>query len=315
MRRYSVLSIMLGMCVILGISTGGLFLRPANVVNVLLQSSTRGIVTVGVALVIISGGIDLSVGGQAVFIGCMGGWLLRYGMSPWLVIPLMLLVGCVVGAANGAAVARLSMAPFIVTLATWQIMAGLAYQFTGGGQTIFGFPNEMAFFAHTRVLGVPMAVLVFVLVALAGYIFLERTELGRKVYAVGGNKAVAWLVGVDVFGVTMLCYILSGLLAGLAAVILISRIMCANITIASGLELDAIAAAVIGGISLFGGHGKIGNAVIGALMIGIVNNGLNLLGVNPYIQGVVKGGIIFLAVMIDALRRRRTTEGEITSEG
>jgi ribose transport system permease protein len=197
------------------------------------------------------------------------------------------------------------MPSFIVTLAFWQIYRGLSYQFAKGGQTIFGMPSALAFFGQGYIFGIPVAVLIFSAIGLAGYIILHHTTYGRKLYAVGGNATTAWLSGISTVNVTFSVYLISGLCAAIAAVITLSRLMCASVQMTNGLELDAIAAVVIGGISLMGGEGLIVGVLLGAVIIGVINNGLNLMGVDPYIQEVAKGFIIFLAVAADVIRKRQ----------
>ena len=302
-QQSGLIVILLGLVVLFSILTSGNFLSRSNIMNILLQSSVRGIAAVGMTFVILKGGIDLSVGGMATLIGCIGAWLMTKSVSPVITIPLMLLLGCFLGALNGLAVSRWKMAPFIVTLASWQVFEGAAYQFTHGGQTIYGLPKKFSIIGQGYLAAIPVPVIIFVIVAIFGFFILHHTTYGRKIYAVGGNETSAWLSGINTKRIVLSVYIVAGICAGIAAIVTVSRIMCATVAMSIGLELDAIAAVVIGGISLQGGQGFIVGAIIGALIIGVINNGLNLAGVDPYIQDIVKGAIIFTAIAVDSLRK------------
>lgn len=296
---------LLGLVIMFAVLTEGRFTATSNIFNILLQSSVRGVAAVGMTFVILKGGIDLSVGGIAQLCGVFGAWMMvTKDVHLAIAIPIMLLLGCLLGSINGVAVAKLKMAPFIVTLAVWQVCGGIAYLILGGGHTIFGLPSPLAFLGQGRVLGIPVAVILFVVIAAIGYFVLHHTTFGRHVYAVGGNEISAWLSGINTTRTKFLAYVISGFCASIAALVIISRIMSASPAIAKGLELDVIAAVVIGGVSLFGGEGRITGAVIGAIIIGVINNGLNLMGVHPYLQDVAKGLIIFGAVAVDVLRKR-----------
>lgn len=303
-QQSGLILILFGLVIFFSIFTSGNFLNTSNIMNVLLQSSVRGIAAVGMAFVILKGGIDLSIGGMATLIGCIGAWLMTNSVSPIIAVPIMLLFGCFLGAINGLAISQLKLAPFIVTLASWQVFEGVAYQFTHGGQTIFGLPKTVAFIGQGYLFGFPVPLIIFVIVSITGFFILHHTSYGREIYAVGGNETSAWLSGINTKQVVFSVYVVAGFCAGIAAVVTISRIMCATVAMSIGLELDAIAAVVIGGISLQGGQGFIIGAIIGAVIIGVINNGLNLTGVDPYIQDIVKGAVIFSAIAVDRLRKR-----------
>lgn len=292
--------------------TGGVFIRFSNIVNVLMQSSTIGIIAIGMAFVMITRGIDLSVGGITAICSSIGAILMVNYNIPWLfAVLIMLIVGLFFGALNGLSIAKLNLAPFIVTLAMMNISRGLA-QYMLGGRTVFGLPQIHKFFGHEKIGFMSVPVLIFFIMALIAYIVLSHTTFGRELFAIGGNPKASWLSGINISRNTVLTYMISGLMAGVASLIVTSKIMCAQVTIGDGYELDAIAAAVIGGVSLFGGKGTISGTVIGALIITIINNGLNLLGVSPFIQTAAKGLIIFGALTIDVFRQRITTEVSIT---
>ncbi|MCD6453363.1 MAG: ABC transporter permease [Dehalococcoidales bacterium] len=295
----------------MGVATHGLTSSRANMMNVLLQSAIRGIASVGQAFVILTAGIDLSVGGIglcASILGSLmmtGGWqnILGHPISVGLGILVMLLVGLGWGSLNGAAVSRIGMPALIVTLAIWQITKGAAFHMSSG-RAIGELPQGLAFFGIGRVAGVPVPVIIFIAVCVVAYFILNHTTYGRSVYATGGNPVSAWLSGINVKKVLFSVYAISGFLAGLAGVIMTSRVMSTSMRTLEGLELDSIAAVVIGGASLVGGRGSLIGVVLGVLILGVINNGMSVMGADPATVGIVKGVIIFAAVAIDYLRRR-----------
>jgi ribose/xylose/arabinose/galactoside ABC-type transport system permease subunit len=304
--KTGILFLLIIFVVVLAILTDGVFIRFSNIINVLMQSSIVGIIALGMTFVMIISGIDLSVGGIVAICSSIGAILMaNYGVSWPLAILIMLTVGLFAGMVNGIAVAKLNLAPFIVTLAMMNITRGLA-QYMLGGRTVSGFPEIHKIFGHGKLSFIPVPVLIFFLLALIAYIVLNHTSFGRELFAMGGNPRASWLSGINIARNTVLTFMISGLMAGIVSLIVTSRIMCAQVTIGTGYELDAIAAAVIGGVSLFGGKGTIAGTIIGALIITTINNGLNLLGVSPFIQTAAKGLIIFGAIIIDVLRQRMT---------
>ncbi|MCK4723898.1 MAG: ABC transporter permease [Dehalococcoidia bacterium] len=293
--------------------TKGLILNPANMMNVLLQSSIRGVAAVGQAFVILTAGIDLSVAGMGLFASMLGASMMTatpeqnivgYVLSPYIAIPVMLLVGAAWGAANGSLVSRVGMPALIVTLGMWEICKGAAFQL-GGGRYIIELPDSLNSIGAGAIGGVPVLVIIFIAVTVTGYFVLHHTTFGKSVYAVGGNPVTAWLSGINVKNILFTVYAISGFLAGLAGVMFTARTMSSMMRTLSGLELDTIAAVTVGGISLAGGRGTIIGVVLGVLIIGIINNGMSVLGATLTHQGIVKGGIIIAAVAIDCIRRRR----------
>lgn len=218
-------------------------------------------------------------------------------------ILVMLLAGIGWGAINGLSVSRIGMPALIVTLAMWQITKGVGFQLSQG-QSVMNLPETLAFFGRGRIVGVPVPVIVFIVVAVVGYFILNYTTFGRSVYAAGGNPVSAWLSGIRVRNVLFSVHVISGFLAGLAGVLMTARIMTASLATLTGLEIDTIVAATVGGISLFGGKGSIIGVVVGALIIGVVNNAMTILGATPDTQGIVKGVIIITAVAVDYIRKR-----------
>ena len=304
--------VMVALIGIFAVATKGLSTTRANVLNILLQSSIRGVSSVGQAFVILSAGIDLSVGGIGLFSAIIGTLMMTgaedlnivgHPVSIFVAIPVMLLIAAGFGAINGVAVSRIGMPPLIVTLAFWQITQGLAYR-ASGGRSITQLPEVLAFFGQGDVSGVPVPVIIFVIVGVLAYLVLNHTSYGRSVYAVGGNPLSAWLSGINVRGMLFSVYVISGFLAGLSGVIMTGRVMSSAMRTLEGLELDTIASVSVGGVSLSGGKGSIIGVIIGVLIIGIVNNAMSVLGAGPAVQLVVKGAIIFGAVAADFVRRR-----------
>ncbi|TWT86005.1 Ribose transport system permease protein RbsC [Posidoniimonas polymericola] len=299
----------------LSVSTDS-FLTPENGMNVLRQISVNLCLSIGMTLVIVSGGIDLSVGSVLAFSAAVSAWLLKYGvdLAPLGVhveftvagtIVAGVLVGSLLGLVNGLLVARLGMPAFIVTLGMLSIARGLTELWTGG-HPITGLGDDFGWLGTGDLHGVPVpAMIVAGLVAVFTVVTL-RTRFGRHLYAVGGAERAARLSGVNVARVKTWAYICSGALSGMAGLLLTARLDSATPRLGETYELDSIAAVVIGGASLSGGRGSVLGAVLGCLIIGVLNNGLALLDVSPFWQKVIKGVVILLAVAIDRLSRRQT---------
>jgi len=309
-ENFTLLVILIVVIAVLWVNTGGLLLSATNVRNVLLQTAVVGVVAVGQAFVILSAGIDLSVGGTTVMVSCLGAGLMTswpgyYGnLPPGVGLILMVLTGAAIGAINGLSVSRLRMPPLIVTLAIWQLTRGAAYQFTKEGETIRGLPDALAFFGRGDIGGVPVPAIIFILTVVVGYLVLCHTKFGRSVYAVGGSEVSAWLSGIKTKNVRLWVYIISGICAGVGGIVVLSRLMGSNVAVVYGLELDSIAAVVIGGISIFGGKGSIIGVLIGVFILSIVSNGMNLMELNTYLQMLIKGVIIIAAVASNIWRSR-----------
>lgn len=279
------------------------FPSAANLENVLRQVSINAIIGVGITCVILTGGIDLSVGSVMALSGTLAAGLLVAGANGAAALAAGIGVGVALGAANGLFVAFAGMPPIIVTLATMGIARGLALIYTGG-YPIDGLPDWVRFFGSGKVLGVQMPVLTMLAVYALAWLMLERMPFGRYVYAIGGNEHATRLSGVRVSRVKLAVYTFAGLTSALAALVLTGRLMSGQPNAGGGFELDAIAAVVMGGTSIAGGRGSIVGTLVGALLLGVLNNGLNMIGVNPYVQNVIKGAIILLAIYIG--RERRT---------
>ncbi|WP_175882651.1 ABC transporter permease [Burkholderia sp. BCC0044] len=279
------------------------FLSAANLENVLRQVSINAIIAVGMTCVILTGGIDLSVGSVMALSGTLAAGLMVAGVNAVAALAIGIAVGLGFGFVNGVFVAFAGMPPIIVTLATMGIARGLALIYTGG-YPIDGLPDWVAFFGSGKVLGIQAPVLIMLGVYAIAWLLLDRMPFGRYVYAIGGNEQATRLTGVRVARVKLIVYTLAGLTSALAAIVLTGRLMSGQPNAGVGFELDAIAAVVMGGTSISGGRGAILGTLVGALLLGVLNNGLNMIGVNPYVQNVIKGGIILLAIYISRERSR-----------
>ena len=292
------------LCIIFSFTTSA-FLSFRNLLNILDQVTVLGIIAIGMTAVIVIGGIDLSVGSVLAFSMMILGWLSHdCGLPLLLAVVLALLVGALCGWANGMLITRAKLPAFIATLSMMTIARGLANIITDGRQ-IVGYPDWFDSFATVRYFGfLSLTVALAVAMIIASWIFLRYRAAGRALYAIGGSAEVARLAGIRVRQMTTLVYVASGLLSGLAGIVLASRLDSSQPSAGLGYELDAIAAVVIGGANLSGGVGGIGGTVAGVLIIGVLHNGLNLTGVSPFIQQIVIGVVIALAVSSDTLRRR-----------
>jgi inositol transport system permease protein len=279
------------------------FLSVANLTNVARQVSINGILAVGVTFVLLTAGVDLSLGSVVALSGVACATFAHPGDHPVFVpIAIGLLTGAACGLVNGVLVTRGGVAPFIVTLGMMTIARGLAL-IVSGGRPVANMSDELTALAGDF-LGVPIPVLCFAGVALVAWFFLRNFRLGRHIYAVGGNENAARAAGVPVERVKLFAYGLCGLLTGLAGVVLAARITTGQPNAGQAYELDAIAAVVIGGTSLAGGVGTITGTLLGVLLIGVINNGLDLQGVSSYYQAVIKGVIIVGAVWLDRRQAR-----------
>jgi ribose transport system permease protein len=279
------------------------FLEPANLMNLLRQISINGLIAFGMTFVILTGGIDLSVGSTLALTSALAAGMMVAGVDPILTIFIAVLIGAILGAVNGLFIAKGKMAPFIVTLATMTIYRGLTLLYTEG-KPITGFGDSYAFqlFGKGYFLGIPVPAVTMIIVFVVLWFMLHKMSFGRKTYAIGGNEKAALISGIRVDRVKVMIYSISGMMAALAGMILTSRLGSAQPTAGQTYEMDAIAAVVIGGTSLAGGKGRIAGTFIGVLIIGILNNGMNLLGISAFYQQVVKGVVILIAVLLDRKR-------------
>ncbi len=281
------------------------FLNPFNIINVLRQIALFGIVSVGMTYVILTAGIDLSVGSIVAVVAVTAAMLLDSAVPIPLVIVAGLAIGALMGAVNGLGITLGGIPPFIMTLGTMVMGRGLAMTISDGHPIHFrGVAEQFSWLGQGHLFGLPVPVWVFALVAALAAGVLRFTAFGRNIYAVGSNPEAARLAGIDVKRTVFSVYLISGFLSGLTALIFISRLTVGEPVAGTGLELEAIAITVIGGTSLFGGEGRISGTILGAAIVAVLANILNLFGVTPFTQQIVKGAIIVAAVLFEIIRRR-----------
>lgn len=278
------------------------FLTVSNVLNILRQTSINSIIAAGMTFVILTGGIDLSVGSTLAYSGAIAALLISKGMSPLIAVLAALALGAAIGMLNGVIISKGKLQPFIVTLATMTVFRGATLVFTDGKPISTGYEANAELYSQIGngyVGALPIPIIIMIFVFAIGYYILTQTTIGRYVYALGGNEEATKLSGVNTDKIKIFVYGVSGFFAALAGIIITARLSSAQPTAGQGYELDAIAAVVLGGTSLAGGIGTIMGTVVGALIIGILNNALNLMNVSSYYQLLVKGVVILVAVLID----------------
>lgn len=301
--RFGLLLAFVAMALVLSLLSDR-FLTVPNLLNVLRQISVNALLAFGMTVVIIGAGIDLSVGSLLAFAGAVMAGAAVAGFDPALAILIGLGVGLLLGAFNGFFVAYGRIAAFIVTLAGLTIFRGMTLVYTGG-RPISGLPEAFYVIGNTSFLAIPVPVWIMIGFLLLTHFILRFTALGRAIYAVGGNEEAARLSGIPVRQVQLFTFAYSGFAAALAALVLTGRLNSAQPTAGAGYELDAIAAVVVGGTSLFGGRGHVWGTLLGALIIGVLNNGMNLLNVSSFYQQIVKGGVILAALLVERLTSAR----------
>ncbi|QPM67220.1 ABC transporter permease [Atribacter laminatus] len=304
--KIGILLVFIVVCVVFGI-LNPVFFNPLNIINVIRQVSIIGVMAVGMTLVILLGLIDLSVGSIVAFAGIIAaGFQVKWGGNFFLSLIIPLLVAAGIGYFNGYVSTKGGIHPFIVTLGSMSIFRG-ATLLIAQGKPISGMSPAFRFIGAGMIGPIPFPVILFLGCVIVFGIILKRTVFGRYIYAIGGNQEAALLSGIMVDRVKILTYTILGTLSGLSALILTSRLNSGELVAGQGYELDVIASVVIGGTSMMGGEGGVYGTLIGALLIGVISNGLNLLGVQPYWQMMVKGTIIILAVLMDRMKRRFRT--------
>jgi ribose transport system permease protein len=304
LRRISVLGILLLICVVFALGSSD-FLTASNLLNVALQTSIIAIIAIGMSFVIFTAGIDLSVGSMMALAGAIAaGMAVRQGMDTYVSITIGLGIGLLLGAVNGLMIVKGGIPPFVATLSMLAIARGLTLVYTEG-RPIAGLDERFIYWGTGQVLGIPLPVIIMAVIAVIAHIITRYTPFGLHVYSTGGNEETTRLAGVSPDRIKIAVYMISGFLAALGGILLTARLWSAQPNAAVGWELDAIAAPVLGGTSLFGGVGSIGGTVVGAFIIGVLSNGLNLMGVPSYYQQVIKGLVFILAVTVDLINKRR----------
>lgn len=278
------------------------FFTIPNLLNILQQSSINALIALGMTLVIISGGIDLSVGPAAALSAVLGATMMVAGVPVPLAILATLGIGAICGVFSGSLVAYAGLQPFIVTLGGLSLFRAIALIYTGGNP-VFGIPTEFRSLINSEIFGIPTPIVIVAVIALVLWTVMNKTPLGEYILAVGGNEEAARVAGVPVKRTKVTVFVISGTLASLASLILIGRLGAAEPTIGNLWELDAIAAAAIGGASLMGGKGSVVGTIIGAIILGALRNGLTLLNIQAFYQLLATGLIIIIAMLIDRVTR------------
>lgn len=303
-RRFSVFLILLIIGLVFAVGSDD-FLTASNLLNVALQTSIIAIVALGMTFTILTAGIDLSVGSVMALSGALAaGFAVRRGLGTYGGIGGALVAGLLVGAVNGILIIKGGMPPFVATLAMMTAARGLTLVYTQG-RPIAGIEKSFIFWGTGQVLGIPVPVILLAVLSLVAHGVLRYTRFGLHVYATGGSEEITRLAGVPPDRIKLAVYVISGFTAALGGVLLTARLWSAQPNAATGWELDAIAAPVLGGVSLFGGVGGVGGTLVGAFIIGVLSNGLNLLGIPSYYQQVIKGVVFILAVLLDLLTKER----------
>ena len=304
MSQYGIVVALILICVVLAMTTPR-FLTVANLMNIGTQVSINALLAFGVTFVIITGGIDLSLGSMVAVTGVVAASFAHPDTYP-VVVPVLvgLFAGLVLGAFNGLVITRSKVPPFIVTLGTMTIGRGLAL-ILSKGRPVSNLSDSFNFIGGGQIFGIPFPIIILILAFIVCSVILQKTILGRYMYAVGGNEQAARASGIRVSNVKMWVYTICGVLSAMGGILLTSRITTGQPNAGAGFELDAIAAAIIGGTSTSGGTGTMTGTLIGALLIGVISNGLDLLNVTSYYQQVVMGVIIIGAVVLDSLGRNK----------
>lgn len=305
-RNSGILIGLAAICAVVAIRSNA-FLTYDNIMNVLRQIAQNMFLASGMTMILIAGGIDLSVGAVVGVIGVIVGMMINAGVPIPVAIILCLLIGAGFGSVNGLILSRTTLPPFIVTFAMMTILRGTTYVVTGGTTVRIDDRNFIAV-GTGYTLGVPNPVWYMAIVLIVVYIILNKTKLGRHIYAIGGNQKAAEFSGINVKNVRLFVYVFSGLMGALAGIVLAARSYSGQPTAGNGAEMDAIEAVVLGGASMAGGYGFIGGTIIGALIIGVMNNGLNLMHIDSYYQMIAKGIIVLIAVYVDYIRNLKKNQ-------
>lgn len=301
--KYAIIIVLIFEIVIFAIAAPA-FTNAENIFNILRQVSIVGIMSVGMTMVIISGGLDLSVGAVCGLVGVIVAKFMVDGFHPVVAVILGLIVGLIVGLVNGLLVSVIRVTPLIATLGTMTVCRGLAFLISDG-IPVYGFTKAFTVIGQGYVGVVPIPVIIMAVVFFVGYIILNRATFGRRIYGVGSSEEVSRLSGVNIAKVKCTPYIISGFLSALTGIILLSRLNSGIPNTGNGYEMDVITAVVLGGVSIKGGEGKLLLVIVGVLIMGVLSNGLVLLGVNIYVQQVLQGVVLIVAITIDCLTQLR----------
>jgi len=300
--NYGILLMLIALVVFFSLASPN-FMTVGTMITILKQIMIIGIISIGGAFVILTGGIDLSVGSVAAVSAVTAAILMQAGVPVVLACLLTVIIAAVYGVINGLLITKVMVPPLIATLATMTSLRGLAYIVTGG-LPVFGFSDTFGRFASGTFLGLPYPVILLLVLWLFSIWFLARTTMGRYIYGVGSNEEASRLSGINVSGVKIFTYMVSGLLAGIAGLVLLSRTNSGQPSAAQGYELEAITSVVLGGIALTGGVGKVSLVLVGAAIMGVLKTGMVMLNINDYVQMLVQGIVLVLAVALSVLTSR-----------
>lgn len=303
LHRFSVFFIFIGLCLFLSLLSKR-FLTPQNLINIALQTSILAITATGMTFTILTGGIDLSIGSIIALSSALSaGFIVKQGLPIYLAMILTLFIGMILGAISGFLIVKGNLPPFVATLALMALGRGLTLVYTQGW-TIPIVLKRFTFWGTGNLGSIPVPIVIMIIIFVLAYLVLKYTKFGLYVYAIGGNEETTRLAGINTDLVKVTVYIISGFTAACAGIITAARLWSAQPNVATGFELDAIAATLLGGTSLFGGIGGVSGTIIGAFIIGILNNGLNLLEVSSYFQKIIKGIVFILSVVLDLYTKR-----------
>jgi ribose transport system permease protein len=302
-KKYGVIVMLIALIIVFSILASSTFLTVNNFFNIARQVSMLAIVATGVTLVLLSQGIDLSVGSQLAVVGIMVSLLMKnMGMPPLFACVLGVLLSTVIGLFNGFIITYTKIAPLISTMAVGKILTGIAY-ISCGGMPIYGVPTSIKFIAQGYVFKViPIPVIIMLVIVVAGSFILNKTYPGRYIRALGSNEEATRLSGINIKFYRVMVYTVCGFLTGIAGIIMLARISSGQPNAGTGFEMDVLTAVVLGGVSVAGGKGSISGAFIGVLIIGVLGNGLSIMGINDYYQHVIKGIVLLIAVIFDSLQ-------------
>lgn len=304
MRKYAPLMILISLMIFFSIISPN-FMTTYNILILVRQVSFAAISAVGVMFVMVSGGIDLSIGSQIVLTNIVLSILMvDYNIPPTLAIPIILVLGTVLGTLNGLLSIKLNIHPLIITLGTASIYKGVGY-IIAQSRNIMGFPESFRWFGQGYIGPIPVPIAVMVIMALIGSFILTRTYFGRYVFALGGNEEAARLAGVNINGMKVLLFAICGFISGITSVLLLSRVFAGQTSTGQGIEFDCLTAALLGGVSFKGGEGTIFGLMTGILIIGVLNNAMQLASFPDFSQNVVKGAVLLIAVGFDVYQKGR----------
>lgn len=301
--KYAIYFVLVLLIIVFSIASSS-FLLTGNLFNILRQVAVTGITAVGMTFVILSGGIDLSVGSVIGVTGVITAQIMLHNVNPVLAAILGIAVATCLGLLNGIIVTKFKVHPMIETLGMLTALRGVAYLLTGG-LPVYGFPASFTILGQGNLGLIPNSVILMAIVFVIGYIVLNKSVIGRHIYGAGGNEEATRLSGINVTSLRLKIYAISGLLAGLAGIVLLSRTNSAQPIAGTGYEMDVITAVVLGGVSITGGEGKISRVVAGVLIMGILSNGMILLNIGDYVQKVVQGLVLIAAVAFDVYNRNK----------